>query len=78
MYPLLAYFINPDQVAKDLKGDFPNQNARDKAAQSAAMRIRAEATASELPLTFETVMSHPSRINEMLMLKLCSVGIYVE
>ena len=69
VYPLPAYFINPDQVAKDLKGDFPDQNARDEAAQSAAMRIRAEATASRLPFAFETVMSHPSRINEMLMLK---------
>lgn len=69
VYPLPAYFINPDQVAKDLQGDFPDQNARDEAAQSAAMRIRAEATESKLPFAFETVMSHPSRINEMLMLK---------
>ena len=69
VYPLPAYFINPDQVAKDLQGDFPDQNARDEAAQSAAMRIRAEATASKLPFAFETVMSHPSRINEMLLLK---------
>ena len=69
VYPLPAYFINPDQVAKDLQGDFIDQNARDEAAQSAAMRIRAEATASKLPFAFETVMSHPSRINEMLMLK---------
>ena len=69
VYPLPAYFINPDQVAKDLQGDFPNQNARDEAAQSAAMRIRADAIESKLPFAFETVMSHPSRINEMLMLK---------
>ncbi|MEB0138227.1 MULTISPECIES: zeta toxin family protein [unclassified Undibacterium] len=69
VYPLPAYFINPDQVAKDLPGDYPNQNARDEAAQRAAMRIRAEATASKLPFAFETVMSHPSRINEMLILK---------
>ena len=69
VYPLPAHFINPDQVAKDLEGDFADQNARDEAAQSAAMRIRAEVTASKLPFAFETVMSHPSRINEMLMLK---------
>jgi len=69
VYPLPAYFINPDQVAKDLPGDFSSQNARDEAAQSAAMRIRAEAISSKLPFAFETVMSHPSRINEMLMLK---------
>jgi len=69
VYPLPAYFINPDQVAKDLQGEFTDQNARDEAAQSAAMRIRSEAIASRLPFAFETVMSHPSRINEMLMLK---------
>lgn len=69
VYPLPAYFINPDQVAKDLQGDFPDQHARDEAAQRAAMRIRAEVIASKLPFAFETVMSHPSRINEMLMLK---------
>ncbi len=69
VFPLPAYFINPDQVAKDLEGDFGDQNARDEAAQRAAIRIRAEAIASKLPFAFETVMSHPSRINEMLMLK---------
>lgn len=69
VYPLPAYFINPDQVAKDLQGDFADHDARDEAAQRAAMRIRAEATASNLPFAFVTVMSHPSRINEMLMLK---------
>ena len=69
VYPLPAYFINPDQVAKDLQGDFLDQNSRDEAAQRAAMRLRADAIASKLPFAFETVMSHPSRINEMLMLK---------
>ncbi|MET0266613.1 MAG: zeta toxin family protein [Duganella sp.] len=69
VYPVPARFINPDQVAKDLKGDFANQDARDEAAQAAAVQARAEAIASKLPFAFETVMSHPSRINEMLMLK---------
>lgn len=67
--PLPEHFINPDQVAKDLKGEFADQNARDEAAQRAAMAARAEAIAGRLPFAFETVMSHPSRINEMLMLK---------
>jgi len=67
--PLPAYFINPDQVAKDLDGEFPDQNARDEAAQRAAMQARAQATAGRLPFAFETVMSHPSRISEMLLLK---------
>lgn len=69
VYPLPAYFINPDQVAKDLVGAYQDQGERDVAAQSAAMRIRAEAIAKKLPFAFETVMSHPSRINEMLSLK---------
>jgi predicted ABC-type ATPase len=63
------YFINPDQVANDLEGEFPDQNARDEAAQRAAMQARANAIAGRLPFAFETVMSHPSRINEMLLLK---------
>jgi len=66
---LPTHFINPDQVAKDLKGDFPDQNARDEAAQRAAMQARATAIAGRLPFAFETVMSHPSRISEMLLLK---------
>ena len=69
VYPRPAYFINPDQVAKDLQGDFPDQNSRDEAAQRVAMKLRADAIASKLPFDFETVMSHPSRINEMLKLK---------
>ncbi|MYN29196.1 zeta toxin family protein [Duganella levis] len=67
--PLPTYFINPDQVAKDLEGEFPDQNARDEAAQRAAMQARATAIAGRLPFAFETVMSHPSRISEMLLLK---------
>jgi predicted ABC-type ATPase len=69
VYALPAYFINPDQIAKDLSGQFRDQHARDEAAQSAAIKLRSIATASRLPFAFETVMSHPSRINEMLMLK---------
>ncbi|QRX82292.1 BrnA antitoxin family protein [Glaciimonas sp. PAMC28666] len=69
VYPLPVRFINPDQVSKDLQGDFVDQNARDWAAARAAVQMRAEATTSQQPFAFETVMSHPSRINELLMLK---------
>ncbi|SHN12950.1 Predicted ABC-type ATPase [Duganella sacchari] len=69
VYPLPAHFINPDQVAKDLEGDFPDQDARDAAAQRAAIRVRAEAIGQKQNFAFETVMSHPSRISEMLLLK---------
>jgi predicted ABC-type ATPase len=69
VYPVPTLFINPDQVAKDLQGEFANQDARDLAAARAAVSMRAEAIENRLPFAFETVMSHPSRINEMLMLK---------
>ena len=68
-YPVPERFINPDQVAKDLRGSFLNQDARDAAAQAAAVAARAEAIGSRMSFAFETVMSHPSRINEMLLLK---------
>lgn len=67
--PLPALFINPDQVAKDLQGQFPDQNARDEAAASTAVRMRVDAIKSRQTFAFETVMSHPSRINELLLLK---------
>lgn len=67
--PLPELFINPDQVAKDLQGQFPDQNARDEAAASTAVRMRVDAIKSRQTFAFETVMSHPSRINELLLLK---------
>lgn len=69
VYPFPASVINPDQVAKDLSAHFATQDARDEAAQSAAVKARADAIAGKLPFAFETVMSHPSRMNEMLVLK---------
>lgn len=69
IYPVPAYVINPDQVAKDLPGTFPDQAARDRAAFDAAIKLRDEAIKSGKPFAYETVMSHPSRINEMLRLK---------
>lgn len=69
VYPVPQYFINPDQVAKDLVGDFATQDERDRAAFAAAVKIRAQTIESKKSFAFETVMSHPSRINEMLRLK---------
>lgn len=68
-YPMPKHFINPDQVAKDLGSIFPDQRAKDLAAFNAAVKMRNEAIASKQPFAYETVMSHPSRINEMLRLK---------
>lgn len=69
LYPIPDQFINPDQVAKDLKGYFLDQESRDIAATKAAVVMRSDATQSKRPFAFETVMSHPSRINELLLLK---------
>lgn len=69
VYSVPQRFINPDQVAKDLPGNFVSQDERDHAAQAAAVATRAEAIGNRMPFAFETVMSHPSRINEMLLLK---------
>jgi len=68
-YPVPENFINPDQVSKDLKGEYADQKARDWAAFHTAVRMRDDAINNKLPFAFETVMSHPSRINEMLKLR---------
>jgi predicted ABC-type ATPase len=68
-FPIPALFINPDQVAKDLKGEFADQDARDLAAARAAVAMRSGALASRQPFAFETVMSHPARLSEMMVLK---------
>ena len=69
VYAVPERFINPDQVAKDLQGDFPDQDARDVAAARAAVTQRREAIESRKPFAFETVMSHTARISELLTLK---------
>ncbi|MDM5181962.1 zeta toxin family protein [Massilia sp. DJPM01] len=69
VYPVPERFINPDQVAKDLQGDFADQHARDVAAARAAVVLRRQAIESRKPFAFETVMSHTARISELLTLK---------
>jgi predicted ABC-type ATPase len=69
VYTVPTRFINPDQVAKDLAGDFATQEARDIAAARAAVQERQAAIQSQEDFAFETVMSHPARISEMLYLK---------
>jgi len=69
VYQVPTRFINPDQVAKDLEGDFASQDARDIAAARAAVQERLAAIQSREAFAFETVMSHPARISEMLYLK---------
>jgi predicted ABC-type ATPase len=69
IFPIPTYFINPDQVAKDLSGEFASQDERDRAAFNAAFKMRLAAIENRQTFAFETVMSHPSRINELVKLK---------
>ena len=68
-YAAPAYTINPDEIAKALPGQFATQEDRDRAAFAECIRLRDDAIAAGKPFAYETVMSHPSRINEMLRLK---------
>ncbi|MES2830636.1 MAG: zeta toxin family protein [Pseudomonadota bacterium] len=69
LFPVPKIFINPDQVVKDLTGHFATQDLRDQAAQQLAVSLRATAILKKLSFAFETVMSHPSRVNELLQLR---------
>lgn len=69
IFPIPTYFINPDQVAKDLTGDFASQEEHDRAAHNAAINMRRTAIENRQTFAFETVMSHTSRINEIINLK---------
>jgi predicted ABC-type ATPase len=67
--PLPSPTINPDQVAKELMGPFLDDTARNQAAFYTVQQMRLDATTKQCDFGFETVMSHPSRIAEMLRLK---------
>jgi predicted ABC-type ATPase len=67
--PCPTLIINPDQVAQNLPGPFANQEERDLAAFHAVRQMRLDVMDSKCSFGFETVMSHPSRINEMRRLK---------
>ncbi|QDD66831.1 hypothetical protein EJD96_23055 [Herbaspirillum seropedicae] len=69
IYVLPEHFINPDEIARQLPGVYPDQAARDRAAQIAAVQARRDALESQRPFAYETVMSHPSRMAELMLLK---------
>ena len=58
----LGRYINPDEIAKELHGEYDDRVGR---AQAIAASQRDECLASGLSFTFETVMSHPSKIEVM-------------
>jgi predicted ABC-type ATPase len=69
VFPIPTDFINPDQVAKDLIGNFANQEEHDIAAHHISISMRRTAIEQGKTFAFETVMSHTSRINELIHLK---------
>jgi predicted ABC-type ATPase len=55
----LGRYINPDEIAKGLAGSY---DERVRAAQNAAVIARADCIVRGVSFTFETVMSHPSKL----------------
>lgn len=56
----LGQYINPDDIAQNLEGSY---EARTTGAQQAADTLREEYIKSKLSFSFETVMSHPSKLD---------------
>jgi predicted ABC-type ATPase len=56
----LGLYINPDEIAASLIGSYDD---RVRTAQSIADEQRAQALAARISFTFETVMSHPSKVD---------------
>lgn len=69
IFPVPEYFINPDQVARELAGNFATQDERDRAAHARGIAMRQEAIERRKSFAYETVMSHPTLVNEILQLK---------
>jgi predicted ABC-type ATPase len=69
----LGYYINPDDIARDLEGTY-EQRVRE--AQTIADKQRESCIADKRDFTFETVMSHPSKIDVLLKAK--AAGFSVE
>ncbi len=65
VFPVPEYFINPDQVAKDLEGEFATQEERDIAAQARGIALRKKAIDARRSFAYETVMSHPTRLSQL-------------
>jgi predicted ABC-type ATPase len=65
-------YINPDDIARELEGPYDIRVAK---AQIIADRRREECIVSEHSFSFETVMSHPSKVDVLIRAK--SAGFHV-
>jgi predicted ABC-type ATPase len=59
----LGVYINPDDIATELEGTYEE---RVRAAQALAERRRQEQIAARSSFSFETVFSHPSKLDELV------------
>jgi predicted ABC-type ATPase len=66
-------YINPDDIAQELNGSY---DARVREAQSIADRRREACIQSRRSFSFETVMSHPSKVDILLRAK--QAGFFVQ
>ena len=66
-------YINPDDIAQELEGSY---DARVREAQSIADRRREACIQSRRSFSFETVMSHPSKVDILLRAK--QAGFFVQ
>jgi predicted ABC-type ATPase len=55
----LGQYINPDDIARELDGSYAERSA---AAQGRADQLREECIEAKRSFSFETVMSHPSKL----------------
>lgn len=69
----LGIYINADEIEKSLEG--PPSEERSKVAQAEAERRRQQCLADGQSFTFETVMSHPSKV--ALLAQAREAGFYV-
>jgi len=66
-------YINPDDIARELEGSYDSRVAQ---AQIAADGRREECIEAKQSFSFETVMSHPSKID--ILIKARAVGFFIQ
>lgn len=69
VFPIPSLILNPDQIAKELTGNFATPHEKDLAAFHKAVQMRRAVLESGETFAFESVASHTSRIGELISLK---------
>ena len=71
-----SQFVNPDLIRKEIQM-FASDDERDRAAQADAAQRRKALREQRSTFAFETVMSHPSKLAELQMLKNANYSVYL-